>query len=286
VNRSSVSICQLADADFDAADGILKAAFGFPESSKPDMRRYLALQPDGWFLAVRAGAPIGMVGAVDYGQFAYIGLMAVHPDEQSRGVGRALMQHLLSWLDARGTPVALLDATEAGRPLYASLGFVEEDHACIYALQELVTPAAGVAPPVRLLQPKDVREVVEFDARVFGAERGAVLRGFITDYSGRFFVAHDEKGRLSGYLCAQSRRLGPWAAPRPEDAERLLKAALTLPFAGGANVLVPRVNRAAPQLLEGCGFRMVRAIRHMRRGGTHGPGQREWLFGQASFAIG
>jgi GNAT superfamily N-acetyltransferase len=286
VNRSSVSICQLADADFDAADGILKAAFGFPESSKPDLRRYVALQPDGWFLATRAGFPIGMVGAVDYGRFAYIGLMAVHPAEQSRGVGRALLQYLLAWLDARGTPIALLDATDAGRSLYASLGFVEEDRACIYALQELSSGAAGVPPLVRPLQPGDVPAIVDLDAHIFGAERGAVLREFIADYPGRFFVAHDEKGRLSGYLCAQSRRLGPWATPRREDAEKLLQAALTLPFTAGVNVLVPQVNRAASELLESFGFSMVRAIQHMRRGGTHCPGQRELLYGQASFAIG
>jgi hypothetical protein len=48
-----------------------------------------ALQPDGWFVAELDGQWL-MVGTVDYGEFAYIGLMAVHQRCSARGIGRAL----------------------------------------------------------------------------------------------------------------------------------------------------------------------------------------------------
>jgi len=87
----------------------LRSAFGAPESHVADIRRYLALQPDGWLVAVAQGRPVGMVGAVDYGPFAWVGLMAVHAEAQQRGIGSALLQRLLTWLDARGTPMVLLN---------------------------------------------------------------------------------------------------------------------------------------------------------------------------------
>jgi GNAT superfamily N-acetyltransferase len=314
----AISIRRLTATDFGVADGILREAFGTPDSFKADLQRCMALQEDGWFFATHAGSPAGMVGAVDYGNFAYVGLMAVHPALQSRGIGRALMLRLLAWLDARGTPVALLDATEAGRPLYASLGFVEQDQACVFAQQaesqhslsclwhtgqsfgeeaRAATPRSvtargqpggfGGTDRVRPVRLRDLPALVEFDTPIFGAAREAVFRALLTaEGSERFFLVHDGAGQLSGYLCAQSQRIGPWAARRPEDAEALIQVALSLPYAVVPRVLVPQANRAAAHLLERNGFHLVRAIRHMRRGGSRHPGRRELLYGQASFAIG
>jgi GNAT superfamily N-acetyltransferase len=285
VDHPALAMRRFTVADVAVADHLLQAAFRASASFQVDLQRYLVIQPDGWRLATWAGAPAGLVGAIDYGLFAYIGLMAVHPALQSRGIGRALMQHLLAWLDARGTLMALLDATEAGQPLYTAHGFREQDDACVF--EEQTQPhAPRRVDRVPLLEPKDLAAVVAFDAPIFGAERGVVIRAYLADFPGRCFVVHDEAGQLSGYLCAQSRRLGPWAARRPEDAEALLQAALSLSYAGAPQVIVPRMNRAAGPLLERDGFRLVWATRHMRRGGAGLPGQRERLYGQASFAIG
>jgi hypothetical protein len=195
------------------------------------------------------------------------------------------MERLLTWLDARGVPMALLDATEAGRPLYAKLGFLEHDDAWLVE-QQAQGRFSSRPERVHLLQPQDLPAVVAFDAPIFGAEPGAVLSAFLADFPERFFVVDDDVGQLSGYLCAQSRRLGPWTARRPEDAEALLQAALSLSYAGAPRAIVPQMNSAAATLLERYGFQRVRATRHMRRGGSHLPSQRELIYGQASFAIG
>src|SRR5215210_381071 len=103
----TISVRSITEADLDAADVVLEAAYG-PSGGrrKERMRRYLSLQPDGWLLALLDDV---VVGAMDYGPFAYIGLMAVHPSAQRRGIGLMLMQRLLAWLDARGCPFSLLD---------------------------------------------------------------------------------------------------------------------------------------------------------------------------------
>ncbi len=279
------SIRRLNEGDVEQADAILMSAFS-PESRAADLRRYMGLQPDGWFLATGPDGALGMVGAVDYGPFAYIGLMAVHPQIQRRGVGMALMQHLLSWLDARRTPMALLDASEAGYPLYRRLGFVECDRALIYQGPGDVTTPASPAGVDRLL-PDNLGDLVDLDAPVFGARRTRVLGGLLTNLPGRGFATRDENGKLSGYLFAQPRRLGPWIAGRPQDAERLLQAALTLSYSAPILVTVPGMNKTSMNLLERYGFQLVNAShRHMRRGGSVLPSRRELIFGQMSFAIG
>ncbi len=72
----------------------------------------------------------------------------------------------------------------------------------------------------------------------------------------------------------------------PEAAERLLRAALTLPLAGTPTVIAPSLNGDAQEVLARCGFTVVRSTRHMRRGLLPRPRQRSRIYGQESFAIG
>ena len=143
-----ISIRNLSAVDIPAADKIVMSAFGQSESRLDEMRRYLEIQPDGYFVAEQAGIMLGMVGAIDYGTFAYIGLMVVWPEFQGRGIGRLLMEHLLGWLDQRGTP-SLLDATEMGYPLYKKLGFVETDLSSVYIQDQPVEHGASGGPDLQ-----------------------------------------------------------------------------------------------------------------------------------------
>jgi GNAT superfamily N-acetyltransferase len=45
------------------------------------------------------------------------------PQWRGRGVARALMRVLMEWASSRGTDRVVLHASDAGRPLYESLGF-------------------------------------------------------------------------------------------------------------------------------------------------------------------
>ena len=277
----------MTSADLDAAGAIVTAAFGSPYSRTDEVRRYLALQPDGWLLAMLDGQPVGTVGALDYGPYAYISLLAVHPSAQRRGVGLALMEHILAWLEARGCPMALLDATDFGAPLYRRLGFVEGDRTLVLGQEgegsAVWALASGRAYPV---QPADLPALYRFDAPIFGAERGAVLASYLADAPERAFVTRDAAGQITGYLFAQARALGPWVARASADAEVLLAGALALPFASGPEVVVPASNALALSLLSRHGFRVMRSLRHMRRGGHGMPSQRTLIYGQASLAIG
>jgi hypothetical protein len=91
---------------------------------------------------------------------------------------------------------------------------------------------------------------------------------------------------MNGYLFAQSQRLGPWAARSPQDAEKLLQAALTLPYDEPPLAIVPKLNLAAADLLKRFDFQLKLSNYHMQQGGSTLPGQRNLMYGQTSFGIG
>ena len=82
----SLEIKPLTDDLLDEADRVLMAAFRSP-SRRDELALYRALQPDGWLVAALDGAPVGLGGVTCYGSFAYLGLMAVDPAMQRRGIG-------------------------------------------------------------------------------------------------------------------------------------------------------------------------------------------------------
>jgi hypothetical protein len=196
-----------------------------------------------------------------------------------------MIEWLLDWFDRQGGPVILLDASEAGAPLYRKLGFVEDEKTIGYLLDDCALPlhpSEHVGP----LRAGDIAALVAFDAPIFGAERPAVFAAQLEEAPERAFVARDADGQISGYLFAQAQTLGPWVARTPAAAEALLATALALPFEGAPNALAPSSNADAATLLLRYGFSPRRSLRRMRRGGAAHPGQRAMLYGQASLAIG
>jgi GNAT superfamily N-acetyltransferase len=282
-----LTIRRLGLADLDAADAVLMVAFG-ARSRKTELAMYTALQPDGWLLAERDSVVVGVGGAVDYGPFAYVGLVGVHPSAQRQGIGMALMEPLLAWLDGRGCPVVLLDASDAGAPLYLRLGFVEDDQTAVYRLERLepFTPGESAGVEVRPFTPFELLAVAAFDAPRFGAARMDVFTAFLDRYPARSFVACDASGAVTGYLIAQATTLGPWSTATPAVAAALLAHALMLPFDAPPGVMVSVFNRDAAALLERSGFALRGTRHHMRRGGEPLLHRRALIYGQASLAIG
>ena len=289
----TVRLRTLEESDLSAADGVLRAAFERDHSFIAHLRLTSALEPGGVLVAEENGKILGTVGAVDYGQLAYIGLMAVDPKHQSHGIGRRLICRLLEWLDGRGCPRILLDATDKGALLYETLGFVDDSTASVFELADATGTARGerIAQPrgasqIRTARPNELTEIAAFDAPIFGADRGKLFQALKAECQDRTLLARDRAGKLVGYLFARDPVLGPWAATRRQVAEDLLSAALELPFANPPLVLVPRSNDDCARLLSEQGFSQRRCLRHMRRGGTSPTGQPTRLFGQASFAHG
>jgi GNAT superfamily N-acetyltransferase len=270
--------------DLEEADQLLQNAFGTPEKRKVDLQRYLSLQPDGWFGAVLEDQLVGMVGAVNYGEFAYIGLMGVHPDFQRRSIGNKLMQNLLDWLNMQNCPIALLDSTDAGKTMYDHLGFIDAGQTCQYGYDGSgnISLNKWVSP----MELSEIQQIVEYDTPIFGANRERVFQIYFHDLRNRAFVTHDENNQITGFIFAQTNRIGPWMASSVEDAESLLTMALNLEFETDPIILTPNENPDVHELLTRAGFSLKRSITHMRYGGDNHPQRRDAIWGLTSFAIG
>jgi hypothetical protein len=192
---------------------------------------------------------------------------------------------VLSWLQTRRCPIAILDASAAGVPLYGRFGFVD-DGATVFWRQDEDRIACGASKRVSRLQASELPELVRFDRPLFGADRSAVFATFLAEAPERAFVMRDEAGAITGYLVGQSQRLGPWAASTRDGAEELLTAALSLLFDDPPIVLAPSVNPSVASLLSRYGFSPQRSLRHMYLGPSPPRQDRTRIYGQASFAIG
>lgn len=255
----------LNSADIAEADALLGAAFGSAVSHRARLERYLAIQPDGWFGAFAADRMVGMVGGFDYGAFGHVGLMAVHPAEQRAGHGRRLLEQVFRWLEERGVPAVILDATDEGERLYLSAGF--EDCGRSHEFRGQGGGQGG--------RRGELHEVIALDRELFGADRTRMWTRLVTEDPSRLIATG------GGYAYAQDDLLGPFGARTVEDARALLAAAPARPL----RVQVPSQNLVAADILAGLGFTLVRAPRHLRRGDRAAWPDWSRIWGKGSFSL-
>jgi ribosomal protein S18 acetylase RimI-like enzyme len=281
----TISIRTFSDADLEAADGILSSAFQRAESWQPELRLFQRLQPDGIFLASRDGMPAGMVASIIYSDYAYVGLMGIHQDFQRQGLGLALMEHLLGWMEEQKVPLVKLDASPAGQPLYEKMGFVPLEE--VYVFQRSTSQLDGQrVKEIQLITTQHLDLIAASDAQAFGADRSRLLRALLELYPERALISHDEHKQVNGYLFAQAKRIGPWIMTEDGDAEPLLRQALSLPFNGTVSVVTPAENTHAVSLLQQFGFQITRVNRHMACGLSPVMGRSEKVYAQTSLSFG
>ncbi len=264
-----VEIRKMTAVDGGAVEAMIAKAFSGLNPAGI-VERELELAPETCLVADLGGMVAGVVCAVQYDQLAYIGPMAVIPEWQGQGIGRLLFGRLMELLETRGCSTMMLDATEAGEPLYRKFGFVE--WARTFDMKR--GPGDGVTQvPVA-----DLEWAVELDRRVFTAGRAAMFHRLL-EREGAALFSH-----ATGYAMAQAKVLGPFAAWDRAGAARLLDQALAA-GAVASRVLAPVENGEARPLLESRGFLTQREVKHMRRGRAVAM-RRDLLYGLASFALG
>jgi GNAT superfamily N-acetyltransferase len=101
------------------------------------------------YIAWGDDGPVSAVSVTPTGNTAGISLMATAPGRQRQGMGRALLSHLIAAYRRRGVDRFHLGATEAGRPLYASLGFEAVAELSVWALAHTTEVDAFTLTPHR-----------------------------------------------------------------------------------------------------------------------------------------
>jgi GNAT superfamily N-acetyltransferase len=244
INREHGFPCDLTSAD--AASGMLKMVFSAP----------------GFYCVVaeRDGEIAGSNCMDERAVIRGVGPVTVAPGGQNAGIGRQLMEAVLSRAQMDGAAgIRLVQAAFHNRSLslYTNLGFdVREPLSC---LQGQMTIRAMDGFSVRTAVPDDQSACNALARAVHGFERNAELTSAIERGSAKVVV---RDGRITGYTTEMA-FYGHTTAETNADLQALIASAETL---GGPGILVPSRNAT---LLRWClqnGLRVVQPMTLMSMG--------------------
>jgi GNAT superfamily N-acetyltransferase len=223
---SDLEIGTLRAEELGDADALVKEA-GWNQT-EADWRIFLDL---GTVYAIRdKGKVIATAATLPYGgKFGWISMVLIAGEYRRRGLATRLMERCIAGLTAAGL-VPILDATPAGRAVYAGLGFEDSWSFQRMLLKQAVgTPEAASAGCVEPVTGKNWQELCAYDAKYFGADRSEVLsrlRGRLPQAEA--LVSKD--GEVAGFLLGRAGRraaqIGPLVADDEEIAAALLQHAI------------------------------------------------------------
>jgi len=208
-------------------------------------------------------------------RLAWIGMVLTSPAYRRRGFARALVTHALEAADLRSIETVKLDATDEGRPLYESLGFVAEQE-----IERWSGDGRSLSRPVYTEPARFPESLAALDLSAFAAERSRVLAAL----SSRACVFTDPDGYLFGRTGRTAPYIGPCIARTPEIARRLLHRCLYKNEGPWLWDLLP-ANASARDLALESGFHLQRKLVRMYRG-TKLRGEEKMLFAIAGFELG
>ena len=135
--------------------------------------------------------------------------MIVHPNFRRRGIGAALMRLALDFLNRQHVECIKLDATPAGRPLYASLGFKQEAD---FERWQGVPNYRPTSDPTSLIN-ESLDDVLVLDRAAFGADRSQLLEHLVTESLYGPLVVRSARGVPEGYAFAREGRTATYIGP-------------------------------------------------------------------------
>lgn len=255
-----------------------KAQAGWNQTEQ-DWERFLALSPQGCFVAEVGGEPVGTVVTVVFeGRCGWVAMVLVPPERRRCGIGTAMLHHGIAHLKLEGVAVVKLDATPTGRKVYLPLGFVDE-----YGLERREGQGQRCAwQGVRPMQAQDLGGVIALDTPAYGVNRGGLLRCLFRDSGGVCGVYPGLDGELLGYVMlrpgSDAYQIGPLVAQTEQAGRDLFCWALDQ-LAGAAVFFdVPLENRAGVALAEAHGFAVQRKFTRMYLGDDACGGEPAWVY--------
>ncbi len=240
-----------------------------------DWQRFLDLQPDGCFVAEYDGTAVGTTTTCIFGSVAWIAMVLVTETARGRGVGTALMEHALRFLDERGIATVRLDARPMGQPIYERLGFVEQYRIAHY---EGLIPAAppGWSEPAALAAGCSTRQLtlpvrltealMDLDEQITRTDRRRLLSRLFSEHPvGWVAECNLPYGYWTSRPGKKAIRLGPCIATA--NAGPVLLADAWHRHAGQLVAIdVPVVNEAAKQWVESHRLTVQHTLMRMCRG--------------------
>jgi predicted N-acetyltransferase YhbS len=211
---------------------------------EPDWLRFLAMQPQGCFVAELDGSAVATTVTCTLGPVAWIAMVLVEMGARRKGIATELLKHALDSLDEQGVRTVRLDATAAGQLVYERLGFLPEYNLTRY---EGIAPRLAAQPGVTQATASQFAEIVAFDQGITGTPREKML-SHLFEESPQGVRAVCRDGRLEGYMSfrsgANATQIGPCVATTAAG-EALLDDALSCCAGQPVFIDIPRDNTPA-----------------------------------------
>jgi GNAT superfamily N-acetyltransferase len=286
--NSSISLRVMRQRDLPFADTV-RALAGWNQTLN-DWRRFLAMEPDGCYVAEWNGQPAGTATIIAYGAaVAWIGMVLVHPDYRRRGVGTALLKRCIEHLRERGVRSIKLDATPAGKQVYDGLGFKDEWTLARWEGRSRRPQPAGREGSIRDWRESDALLVDRLDTAAFGVSRLRLLRA-LAPQSHPALVFQTARARVDGYgfvrKGARAWYLGPISATSTEVGLSLVETLVSRCEGQMIYWDIPDANRPAVEWARQSGFALQRPLIRMYLGENSAPSDAHKQFALAGPEVG
>jgi GNAT superfamily N-acetyltransferase len=210
----------------DIADGLKLCRKAKWNQMEPDWQLFLHHSPGACMVATFENQIVGTVTTIRYQDlFSWIGMVLVDPDFRRQGIGQKLLQEALQLLQAEET--VKLDATPEGREVYLKLNFVDEYP--LTRMNRVLTEEIFHSTRARAILKEDLPRLIEFDSKIFGADRSSLLQ-WIWEKASEFGFLIEEANEIKGYSMWRYGHdfihIGPIIAQNIGIAQDLLIAAL------------------------------------------------------------
>jgi len=224
------------------------------------------------------GRLVASAAILPYGdRLAWICMVLVTPRWRKRGLATALLRRCID-IAAENDWTAGLDATEAGRPVYLPLGFLD-----CFALSRFMAEPPAVLPvaPTASLRPMttaDLDAVSRLDARAAGTDRSALITHLFERAPEFAWIAGDASS-VTGFCLGRDGReadqIGPVTARDSGTAVALAARALAARRDPARRVYVDAVDASEDfcTRLREAGFVRQRGFSRMLMGTSTPPGE-------------
>jgi GNAT superfamily N-acetyltransferase len=233
--------------------------------TEADWLRLMYFEPEGCFVAELDGSAVGTTTTCVLDHSAWIAMVLVDENHRRKGIGTHLLRHALDHLDSRQVSTIRLDATESGRPVYETLGFIPEYDLARYQ---------GIAPSYpALLTVADATsdaypDIIEFDKVITGTNREKMLIRLLEEFP-HGLRTFRRKGKIEGYVIirpgANAVQIGPCIASS-DAGPALLRDALNRSAGKYVFIDIPYDNAGAVKIAESSGLEIQRCFTRMYRG--------------------
>jgi predicted N-acetyltransferase YhbS len=191
----------------------------------------LRMDPEGSFVFEEEES-LGFATCVTYGRTGVLGHLIVSKKGRGRKIGHSLVRAAVDYMSSKDVESMFVLSTQEAVKLYQSYGFeIRDEVSCMHSrLDDNFdrSPSTSCTP----LMESDLDEVIAIDRRLFGDDRGRLIRILHHEAPQHSFkIERDD--RILGFIFARpdhiGYNLGPWVCLTDEasDAEALFRTALS-----------------------------------------------------------